>query len=474
MSNPPPTLVRSPVDLPMLTAGLPGIGGVIKLRNDDFIVEEIPLYPCKGEGTHTFFEIEKDGLDTPNAVRLISSRLGVHRHDIGVAGLKDAHGITRQWLSLEHVPQERIAALDVGPVRVLRTALHTNKLKIGHLRGNRFDLRIRLFDQPDNPGGPLTVHEARQRAEAIARVLAEQGIPNYFGPQRFGRRTDTHLLGRALLFKDHQTLAGILLGTSGPADTGRIAQARAAFDKGDLPAAEKLWPHPFQLQRAALRALQRAGGKMQAVSKAIDAGQRGFFISAYQSALFNYLLADRIAGGDWLRLHPGDLAMRFIGPTCFKVLDPEREQPRVLAGEIAPTAPLFGYRVSLADGPAGEAERALLEAEGLHDAIWRAAGNHRIRGDRRPLRIMPEQLEVSGGIDAHGPFVRVQVFLPKGSYATCLLSEICKVPPERAAAQLEAPSPARSNAQPVGRIIVLDDDEDAPVDLPVPDTHADP
>ena len=135
--------VHRDADLPYLTAEIPGVGGVIKRYDEDFLVEEIPRYEASGAGTHTYFTIEKRGLTTPAAIRLVATALGRRPQDIGYAGLKDAHGITQQMLSIEHVDPAAIANLDLAGIRVLSIDRHRNKIKLGHLRGNRFEIKIR-------------------------------------------------------------------------------------------------------------------------------------------------------------------------------------------------------------------------------------------------------------------------------------------------------------------------------------------
>jgi tRNA pseudouridine13 synthase len=150
---------------------------VVSLRasEEDFLVSEVPAYEPGGEGEHLYLHVEKRGLSTPELVRRLCSTFGLKEKDVGYAGRKDAKGITRQWLSvparfvearLEEVPS-------LGPVVVLEAKRHRNKLRLGHLRGNRFELRLE---------GEVDVAELEERAAA----LAERGTPNYFGSQRFG------------------------------------------------------------------------------------------------------------------------------------------------------------------------------------------------------------------------------------------------------------------------------------------------
>ncbi len=166
----------APVPLPRVTDDLPGTGGTIKESPEDFLVEEVPAYAPSGKGEHCFVFFEKVDLTTAEAVRRIASALHVYPGEAGVAGQKDRHARTRQWISLQGVAPERALGLHVEGVQVLEAALHENKLRTGHLRGNRFEIRIRGV-----------AADAGDRAAPILERLEAAGVPGYFGPQRFGR-----------------------------------------------------------------------------------------------------------------------------------------------------------------------------------------------------------------------------------------------------------------------------------------------
>jgi tRNA pseudouridine13 synthase len=178
------------VDLPYLTASLPGTGGVLRAQPEDFVVDEVPAYPPSGEGDHVFVRIEKRGLNTAQAVERIARALDVNPRDIGVAGMKDRHAVTRQWISLPPpVAPEQVRALALEDVTVLEAARHNHKLRTGHVRANRFVLRVRDA-APD----------AEARARAILDVLARApGAPNWYGEQRFGRGGDNAAKGRDIV-----------------------------------------------------------------------------------------------------------------------------------------------------------------------------------------------------------------------------------------------------------------------------------
>ena len=156
---------------------------------DTFTVEEIPAYAPSGEGTHLFLWIEKRGLTTFDAIARIARALGLAPRDIGYAGLKDRHALTRQWLSLPGIAAERALTMADADLKVLQAIPHPHKLRLGHLRGNRFEVTLT---------GDATEGE-REAFRARFDALAASGVPNRFGAQRFGAGGDNAAVGLALL-----------------------------------------------------------------------------------------------------------------------------------------------------------------------------------------------------------------------------------------------------------------------------------
>src|SRR5690242_15079779 len=109
---------------------------------ETFVVEEIPAYEPSGEGEHTYVWIEKRGLTTMDAVKRLARALDTDARDIGYAGLKDRNAVTRQWISVPRVEPERVLAIAEPDLRVLAAKRHGNKLRTGHLRGNRFEVVV--------------------------------------------------------------------------------------------------------------------------------------------------------------------------------------------------------------------------------------------------------------------------------------------------------------------------------------------
>ncbi len=278
-------------EVPYLTEHLPGTGGEIKVKPAHFVVEEIRLYEASGQGQHVYVRLTREGWTTRALERELAGIFDLREVDVGCAGRKDKHARTTQTFSLnlpntdpDAVARRIEASL---PVEVQWARRHRNKLRAGHLLGNRFLIVVL------NP-----VEDALPRAEAIVAEIRTRGLPNFYGPQRFGASGDNAERGREILL------------------TGEGPQER--------------W-----LRRLLLR--------------------------SYQSALFNTWLAARIERGWFERLLTGDIAKKRDTGGLFEVEDPEAEQPRFDRDEITYTGPIYGSRMWWAAGEPGALERAVLE-----------------------------------------------------------------------------------------------------------------
>lgn len=309
---------------PFLTSNLSGIGGRIRTVPEDFQVEERPLYlPC-GEGEHLYIKVTKRLLSTPDLVKTISAVVGVKAQGIGTAGLKDARAVTTQMLSLHFVTPEQLGRLKTDE-RILSIDIlgrHRNRLRSGHHAGNRFRLVIR--DVADH---------ARTTVSDVLTILQRRGVPNYFGPQRQGKKGDNYLVGAALL-----------------SDGAKRAH---------LSRTKRMW-----------------------------------YLNTFQSYLFNRILARRIDSID--RVFVGDWAIKTDNGACFHIDNAEHEQPRADRFEISPTGILFGSRASWADGEPGRIEETVMTETGTtKEALVAAAKTCGFRGERRALRIPLAELDWS-------------------------------------------------------------------------------
>lgn len=408
-----------------LTAEVPGIGGLLKQHAEDFLVEEIPLYrPC-GEGEHIYLFVEKRGLSSVEMLGVIARHFGVRRGAIGHAGLKDKRAVTRQVVSV-HAPgrtPEEFPQLRHPRVGILWADLHTNKLKRGHLAGNRFSIRVR--------GVEATA--VREAARSLA-ILERVGVPNRIGHQRFGYLLNNHLVGRAIVVGDAKRALDLMLE---PHERAPKAQheSREHYGAGRYREAYDAWPRMYRAERLALHALAAGEGPEEAL-RAVDPTAASFLVSAFQSAVFNEVLNRRVIAGTLGELVVGDLAFVHKSRATFAVDDAVAGDPdtrRRLDGfEISASGPMWGSEMQRASGEVDRAELDALRATGVSPADFaRAAATslEMLEGARRPLRITVRDIEVEGGSDERGAYVRCAFELPRGSFATTVMDEVMKVDP---------------------------------------------
>ena len=398
---------------PYLTDQLPGLGALVKQRPEDFQVEEVPQYLCCGQGDHTYFWVEKTGITTLELVRRLARHLNRKERDFGYAGLKDSRAVTRQRMSLEHIEPKILLDLALPNVKILSVDRHTNKLKLGHLAGNKFVIKLRRVES-----------YGKQVAEECLQILQKRGVPNYFGLQRFGVRGDSWIMGKAIIGEDPKEFVDQFCGRPAPQDRDMVRRARELYDKGEFELASEVWPGYFRDAKRACRILAGNKSSYPRAFAAIDTKLKRLFVSAYQSYLFNDVLARRIREID--RLEPGDLACKHVNGAVFLVEDAPVEQARADGFEISPTGPLFGYRIRLAEGRPGQVEQEVLTAEALALDDFRKPKGHKVKGSRRPLRVRIKDLAIETGADEHGEFLLLTFEMPSGAYATAVLRELMK------------------------------------------------
>ncbi len=402
-----------PIVQPYLTAEISAISGEIKQTAEDFQVDEIPAYlPC-GSGEHVYLWIEKKGMTTRQAVQKIARAAGKRPGDVGVAGLKDSRALTRQWVSVYTADASALEKLDLQGLRVLEAGRHKNKLRIGHLKGNRFVIRVR--------------GSAAKNAEGVRQVLTvleKQGVPNYFGAQRFGQRADSWQVGHALIKRDYAKAACLLAGGPLPEDSEQVRDARTAFDHGDYETAARYWTRSAEHLATLCRVMQRTKGNAEKALFVMGNTWLWFFITAFQSYLFNQLLGERIHGID--RVETGDLAYKHDSGAVFSVQDAVLENKRAQAFEISPSGPLYGFKMTAPMGRPAELERRVLERSGVSVEEFYRPGILKCQGARRPLRFPVNELALSSASDAAGAYLQMAFTLPPGTYATAVLREILK------------------------------------------------
>jgi tRNA pseudouridine13 synthase len=182
------------LELPYITEDLPGIGGKIRQKPSHFIVEEVPLYEASGTGIHLYLNITKENMNTRDVQVKLAEIFKLDPSEVGKAGLKDKYAITSQTFSVvfdgeQPEPNDVISIVEREiPVKVNWAKYHTNKLRAGHLLGNRFTITV-----------TETEENALEKAQKIADRIHEAGIPNYYGVQRTGEEGENIIQGWLIL-----------------------------------------------------------------------------------------------------------------------------------------------------------------------------------------------------------------------------------------------------------------------------------
>ncbi len=323
--------------------GVPQVKGRLKVHNEDFIVDEVmPIVPS-GEGEHLWLKIKKDGSNTDWVAQQLAKWASVKAMHVSYAGMKDRHAVTTQWFSL-HLPglaDPDFSTLDSEEFQIIEASRHDRKLKRGALSGNRFTLRVTDLQ------GDTT------QLDSVLQGIQQQGVPNYFGEQRFGREM-------------------------------------ANLDK----------------------ALKMFNGTFRKLKKQ----QRGLYLSAARSWLFNQLLSQRIQQQSWLAPLSGEVYMLNNKTACFVDEDPEQNFQRMQDNEINLTGCLWGEGESMARQQVLALESSIAEE---YEDFARGLESARLKQERRSLRLIPQDMQWS--ID--GATLNISFTLPAGAFATMVLRE---------------------------------------------------
>ena len=333
---------------------------LFKPSSRDFSVEEVPLYEFSQVGEHLVLKVRKKDLTTWEMLDILSNTLGVAKKEFGYAGLKDKHAITTQYISMPKRVEEKLKNFSHPNMKILEKHYHNNKIRVGHLKGNKFWLRFKKV-----------LDTQKDILESVLKWIEINGMPNYFGVQRFGNSGTNYLEGKAII-----------------------------------------------------------EGKL----KLRDKKKREFLISSYQSYLFNQWLAKRVnlsillesfksaevetilnlekgslngtkEQKNWFKLLEGDLYMHYpYGKVFYEELSVASN--RFIQKDISPTGLLAGKKVKLAKSVA-----SYLEKEYNIDI--------KESGSRRYAWIFPEIS--SKKYIPQNAWYELEFYLPKGSYATVLV-----------------------------------------------------
>jgi tRNA pseudouridine13 synthase len=414
---------------PIFVTDTEALGGRIKQRYSDFIVEEVLTdgKVCKVEKFDKGFterpeieemkvppsngkeqllvDLEKINQDTNFVFARLARGLNVSKTRIGYAGLKDKRGISCQRISLYRPDPKRIEHFGFRGIELRNPEWSDKRIELGELKGNNFTITIRGIEK---------------NGEEITKIIsdfaeqAKKGLPNFFGNQRFGgKREITHKVGRLLLDKKFEEAVMLYLVETYPEEKEELRNARINLAKTkNFSEALKEFPAPdARGELAMLNHLCNNPTDFAGAFGKLPKKMRYLFTHAYQSFIFNKIIQER--------LH------QFGGKGLEKI-----EGDEMIEGE--PGALLPGFESKFAEGKAGEIERKILAEEGVDFRKFVVGGMNELssKGSRKSIVLRPENfklLEVGADEFNEGRrFAKVSFFLSKGNYATTVMKELLK------------------------------------------------
>ena len=400
----------------------PGIGGVLKKRDEDFHVSERTDFPYGDEGKHAVARVTLRGYETHEFARDLSDALGASRKRVSWAGTKDKKAVTEQVFTVADVTREELEEVSVDGAAIEYLGRSHQSIALGDLIGNDFRVRVRDTEAPEN-------------ADDIAdEIDVFGGVPNLFGSQRFGsRRPVTHLVGERILDDDFAGAVDAYLVESFEDEPSRTREVRERLaDERDYGEALEYFPGYLGYERALLNALAE-GKEPRDVLDALPHNLRRMFVNAVQSRVFNLVLRERYEdGARFDRAYPGDVVCFAERHDNFRVPDTSDIQRvtesnvdavnrHVERGRAFVTAPLVGAETEFAKGEQGERERRVLERAGVSPDDFDRDDEYASDGTRRAILVDSDLTHERDGDD-----VVFEFFLPRGSYATVVLREFTK------------------------------------------------
>ena len=402
-----------------------GIGGSIRKQYEDFYVEEIPEMIPTGEGPNVWVWIEKVGRTTLDVVLDIARDLHIDRKRMGFAGMKDKKALTRQWICIANMDSEeqfkQVEDLDIYKTDFLEITRGRKKLRMGQLKGNKFRILIRDLDD---------IEKSADIANEVLKELEVTGVPNYYGWQRFGRpRTNTHLVGEALIHNDLKEAVRRYIGNPSEEESLENQKARQAYDDGDLEKSFELMGKGMRYEKMMVRQLIKDSKKGELNDKAymnalhaLPKPLQRMFVHAYQSYLCNDVVSRRVEMGI-NKFIEGDI-ITDNEENIVRDKTPEEYQELIDNFEVNPTVPLYGTKVPFAGGEVGEMEKAVLKSYNIDKTNFEVPKMPRLGsyGLRRSLRFQVWDASAKATDDG----VLAEFSINKGSYATAVLREVMK------------------------------------------------
>jgi len=428
----------------------PGIGGKLRTYVADFVVEEIntqgEIIPLLQKNDFTLKDrtekhytlnlvLEKHNLETFNVLYRLASFLQIPLKNIGFAGLKDKRAITSQQISISHVTYEILRKFKQD--RIFLNRLSFGKpIKLGNLNGNHFQIIIRQMS-----GSLSTI---QQNFNRIKDFIFQSGIPNYYGPQRFGAiRPISHIIGRALLLNDYKQAIKIYLTNVYPQEAEDIKAIRTSI-KETWPEVHLHFPPPYFYENHLITQLKKDSTNFKRIFKKVFP-QRYFtlFIHAFQSYIFNKLLSARIqAKLPLVQAIEGDfvaLLDEYSLPTQVVYIVNSKNirslNDAITKNQASVMAPLCGFDLDISKYPLKEEFEHILEEADVDLNIFKASAKNpfQFKTRYRPITLIPHNFQIkwdhSIELENEAPLLTLTFSLNKGTYATTLLREFMKTTP---------------------------------------------
>lgn len=423
-----------------------GLGGRLRQIPEDFVVREIlkdgavadpGRYDLTQQDKGGFLVciMEKRGQDTFTAVRKVSGRLGIDQNRIDFAGLKDAHALTYQFVTIQRKRPSEIVGLQVSGVKLFPLFRSNRPIGSELLAGNEFEISIRGIQLPKG--------EACIRAESIqAEILKVNGAANFFGYQRFGAvRPITHVIGRYLLKGDCHGAVMTYLTAQSRIENSSLNEIRnELLETMDFGKAFRLFPKQFEYERILLSYLNERPNDYAGAMRKLPLRLRRLFIHAYQGYLFNKILSERIISGlSLVEAEPGDRVFNLspqgnlegepIEVDCRNI---DSLNQKIGLGRTAIVLPIIGLDTTFSGGKQGQIERRIVEEAELDGETYRVSAMPELKAYGGYRTAMMRVSMFNGAKISEDPLngnmvmATIRFSLPKGSYATILLREFMK------------------------------------------------
>ncbi|MGM8884809.1 tRNA pseudouridine(13) synthase TruD [Psychrobacter sp. 1U2] len=346
-----------------------------KAKTEDFVVNEILELDFTDEGEHLWLHIEKSGINTAYLAKLLSEWADIPLRDVGYSGLKDRQALTTQWFSLrlpkKHKPASDFAPVDIKEhetVKIIAEHWHNKKLNRGTHNANQFIITLRHLEFEFE----FESHD-KSSIEQHLQAIGKTGVPNYFGPQRFG------------------------------------------FGGNNIREALNLFARPLTNTASTKKKNKRKGATRE---------QNSMELSAARSLIFNEILAARVRDSSWNTGLNGEVFnLNGSGSIFASEHIDETLQARVASGDIHPTAVMWGVGNDKVTGTAADMENTVVQQNALLAELATGLEQREVKAQRRALRLPVEDLSWHWTDEQT---LVLDFTLTTGSFATSVLASLVR------------------------------------------------